>query len=283
MAAPPRPPGPASGDLVELGVRQSLPEYLRAIWAKRDFAWTVPLGELRAANQNTVLGSVWHLLNPLLLAAVFYLVFGVILDGRGQIDNFVGYLTIGILVFTFTQKSLLAGSRTIVANLPLIQSITFPRIVLPSSSVVGEAIAHVPALLTMLVVVLVTGELPHWTWVLIVPAFALQILFNIGLALISGRLTFHFRDTQNLLPFFTRLWMYLSAIFYSVDDRFEGTMRQVFELNPLYQFITINRDVLLADTVSGGRWLYAGGWALSMVVVGFFFFRAKESDYGRGY
>lgn len=282
MATRVRDPDGPHPDLQRLGVKPSMRQYLADIWAKRDFAWTVPMGELRAAHMNTVLGSAWHLLNPLLLAGVFYLVFGVFLGTNRGIDNFIAYLTVGILVFTFTQKSLAAGSRTIIANLPLIQSITFPRIVLPVSSVIGEAIAHVPALLTMLAVALLTGEPLHWTWLLLLPAFGVQCLFNLGIALVSGRLTFHFRDTQQFLPFVTRLWMYLSAIFYSID-RIPEQARPWFEINPAYLIITMHRDILLHQRADREVWMMAAAWAVAAAVLGFFFFRGKESEYGRGY
>lgn len=282
MATPLRDREAAHPDLKRIGVKPSLRRYLSDVWAKRDFAWTVPVGELRAAHMNTVLGSAWHLLNPLLLAGVFYLVFGVILGTDRGIDNFIAYLTVGILVFTFTQKSLAAGSRTIVANLPLIQSITFPRIVLPVSSVIGETIAHLPAVLTMLVVVLITREPLHWTWVLLVPALLVQLVFNLGIALVSGRLTFHFRDTQQFLPFVTRLWMYLSAIFYPIGI-VPGQLRPWFEINPAYLIITMHRDILIDQSVNPRIWALAAAWAVAASVIGFFFFRGKESEYGRGY
>lgn len=268
--------------LKQLGVKPSFRKYLADIWAKRDFAWTVPVGELKAMHMNTVLGSAWHLLNPLLLAVVYFLVFGVFFGARDTVDNYVGFLTIGILVFTFTQKSLAAGSRTLIANFPLIQSVTFPRIVLPFASVLGEVIAHLPAVLAMIVVVVLTGEPLAWAWLLLVPAVLLQAVFNLGIAFVSGRLTFHFRDTQQLLPFVTRLWMYLSGIFYTIDV-VPSEFRPAFELNPLYVFISLVRDALLDGRADGRTWLLAVAWAFALAVVGFFFFRGKETEYGRGY
>ncbi len=271
-------------DLIRLGVKPPLRVYLRDVWAKRDFATAGSFGDLRAQHQNTLFGGIWHLFNPLLLAAVYYLVFGVIFDAA-DIDgtSYAAFLVIGIFVFTFTQKSMAAGSRTVIANLPLIQSLQFPRIVLPFGAVMTEAIAQLPAIAMMLALVLATGEPVTLLWLLLVPAFALQALFNLGVALATARMTFHFRDTQQLLPYATRLWLYLSGVFYSAERIPAGWARTLFELNPVHAYIQLSREVLLLQAPQLRTWVIAGAWAVGTLLAGFWFFRAKEVDYGRGY
>lgn len=290
-AAPERGDGQRGGqpELLRLGVRLGLGTYLRHIWRTRDFAVTLPLGDLRAANMNTFFGSLWHLLNPLLLAAVYFLVFGVIFGGRGDMDNFVAFLIIGLFTYFFSQKSLIAGSRTVIANMPLMQSIAFPRAVLPISAMIGEGLAQLPAIAMMLVLVTVSvlviggGTLPNVLWLLVIPAFLLQAVFNLGLACVTSRLTFHFRDMEQVLPYTLRLWLYLSGVFYTIERIPEGWPRTVFQLNPLHQFIEINRDILLYGRVDLSRWLQVLAWSVTLLLVGFWFFRAKENEYGRGY
>jgi teichoic acid transport system permease protein len=271
-------------DLIRLGVKPSLRTYLREVWAKRDFTTTGSMGDLRAQNMNTLLGGVWHLFNPLLLAAVYYLVFGIIFDAADiEGTSYAAFLVIGIFVFTFTQKSMAAGSRTVIANLPLIQSLQFPRAVLPIGAVMTEAMAQVPAIGMMLLLVLLTGEPITFLWPLLLGAVALQAAFNLGLALATARMTFHFRDTQQLLPYFTRLWLYLSGVFYTAERIPAGWPRTLFELNPVHAYIQLSREILLFQAVEGRTWAIASAWSVGMLVGGFFFFRAKEVDYGRGY
>lgn len=271
-------------DLVRLGVKPSLRSYFREVWAKRDFTTTGSFGDLRAQHMNTLFGGIWHLFNPLLLAAVYYLVFGIIFDAADiEGTSYAAFLVIGIFVFTFTQKSMAAGSRTVIANLPLIQSLQFPRAVLPLSAVLTEAVAQLPAIAMMLVLVVFTGEPITPLWLLIVPAFAIQAAFNLGLALATARMTFHFRDTQQLLPYVTRLWLYLSGVFYGAERIPAGWPRTLFELNPVHALIQLTREVLLFQDPMARTWVIAVSWAALALVGGFFFFRAKEVDYGRGY
>lgn len=270
-------------DLVRLGDRPRLTAYLRDLWARREFALTVPLGELRALHMDTALGNSWHVLNPLISAGIYYLIFGVVLNARADVPNYPAFLVTGMFVYYYTQRTVAAGSRTVVTNMRLIQSLTFPRAILPIAAAVRESIAQGPVVLVLLGLVLLTGERPSWSWLGLLPAYALQAVFNAGVALAAGRATFHFRDIEQLLPYLLRLWMYLSGIFFTVDRIPEGWPRIVFELNPMYVFIRMARELLLEGGAHPTVWALATGWALCALVAGFVFFQRQEGQYGRGW
>jgi teichoic acid transport system permease protein len=278
----------ATRGLERIGTPLSLGEYLRRMWSRRDFVLTVPIGQLKAQNQNSLLGSAWHLLNPLLLAGVFYLVFGVLFDAQRDIDHFAAYLIIGIFVFTYTQKVMMSGARTIIANANLIKTISFPRACLPLAASLGEAAAQGAAFVAMAGVVMLTGVLPSPSWLLILPAFLLQGLFNAGLAFAAARLTFHYRDVEQLLPFVLRLWMYGSGVFFSLeyvtikaDAAGANWLGEAFQLNPLWVFMSLVRGALIGPSPGAGQWALAVAWSAGALVLGFLFFKANETDYGR--
>ncbi|MBW3620826.1 MAG: ABC transporter permease [Actinobacteria bacterium] len=272
----------------------SLRGYFADLWAHRDFLLTVPLGELRAQNQNSALGNAWHLLNPLLLAGVYYLVFGIILQASRGVDYYPAFLIIGIMTYSFVGKVVQAGARTVVSNLKLIQSIRFPRASLPLAATISETIAHGPALLTMFGLVWLTSLAeadlppigPSWGWLLVFPATALMAIFGLGLALITARATFHFRDVQQVLPYVLRIWMYLSGMFYPLSFVSERAgdrtwMVWLFQANPLWQFFRIFREALIEGRATPWVWGAATAWSVAVVVLGFLYFRANEAEYGR--
>ena len=121
-------------------------------------------------------------------------------------------------------------------------------------------------------------------WLLLLPVFTAQTLFNIGAACIVARLTDLFRDLQNVLPFVFRMLFYLSGVLYSVD-RFipSGPVRELFNFNPFYVWVTLARGPIMGEfpIVDPKLALIGSGWALVMLVAGFFFFRAGEHRYGR--
>src|SRR5665809_10482 len=103
-------------DLIPLGRSLPVRVYLRSLWDRRQFAMTVPLGELRAQHMNTVLGNIWHLLNPMLQVGVYFLVFKVLLGTDRGIDNFITYLAIGVFCFGYMQRSITECASSIIKN-----------------------------------------------------------------------------------------------------------------------------------------------------------------------
>lgn len=281
MADPPMAP---HADLIRLGRKPTWREYLRSIWARRQFATSVPLGELKAQNMDTVMGGLWHLLNPLLLVGVYYIMFGLILQRALEgTENYVTFLTIGIFVFFYSRKSIQAGAKSIVSNLTLIRSIRFPRAILPLAAVLGETVALGPAIAAMLAVVLLTGYWPQSGWLLIIPLFALQALFNFGAAMIVARVTDHFHDTQQFLGYALQMWFYLSGVLYPVETLItDPGIRALFLANPAYLFVTLMRDAVMQGTLRPHLLLYATVWSVAIFVIGAAFFRAREESYGRG-
>lgn len=274
---------PATG-LRRIGERPSTWQYLKDVWAHREFALALTMGELRSQNQDTLLGQAWHLLNPLLLVAVYWLIFGVVLDiTRGGVDNYVGFLIVGVITFNFTRTAVTSGARVIVKNRSLVQSISFPRAVLPLAAMMEEAASQLIAAGVMVVLLLMTGVVPSVTWPLLVPILVLQFVFSLGAAMTTARLTFHFRDVQQLLPYIMRILFYASGVLFPIEERLipSATVRLVLQLNPLNAFVTAARDVMMFETFDPFTWTVMIGWTLATGVFGFVFFRRAETEYSR--
>jgi teichoic acid transport system permease protein len=280
-------PTEAHPELRRVGVKLPLRDYIREVWRRREFAVTVPMGELRANNQDTALGQLWHLLNPLLLVGVYYFVFGVILqidERRGMdIDDYLQFLIVGVLTFNFTRSSVRSGARMIVKNRKLVQSINFPRAILPASAMVSETLSHFWAVPVMFAMLLFAGGSPNWGWFLIVPIVVLQAMFNLGIAMTTARLAFHFRDLQNLLPYLLRIWFYMSGVLYPVNpDLFPWpAFRIVMEINPAYAIVQASRDAFLDGVIDPYVWTIMVSWAVIGLLFGFWYFRRAENEYGR--
>jgi teichoic acid transport system permease protein len=284
----PKPAATPAG-LIRLGEQLSLAGYLKDVWRRRTFALENARGELRAQHMDTALGNAWHLLNPVLLIAVYYLVFDVILNATRGVENFIVYLTVGVLAYHWAQKAVTAGASTIVSNEGLIRSLSFPRALLPLSTAVQHTYAFIPSLAVMLVVALAFGERPGWSLVLIVPAFVLQVFFITGATLLAARAADAFRDTLNLLPFLFRLVFYGSGILYAVDDRFHDAFAYpivtfIFIVNPFYALVSVWRSAVMSSqpiASLGLLWVSASIWSVAILIVGFVVFRAGEAGYGR--
>ena len=274
-------PVAAGRPLIDLTARPSPRAYLREAWRRREFAIAVPAQDLRAQNMDTALGQLWHLVNPALLVGVYFLVFGLVIDTRRGVDNFLGFLIVGIVVFHLTQRVTLEASVSITQNFGLIRSIQFPRLLLPAASVNGQTAAFVPALALALVAVLATGDLPTLRWLLLPAVLVAQYAFNFGVALLVARLGASMRDLRQILPHLFRLLFYGSGVIFSVDAFVESSAwRRAFAFNPIYDVISCARWCLLGEPVSMSVVLGFVCWCSLMPVVGFWVFLRAEHRLG---
>lgn len=261
---------------------ERLGPYLADLAARRHYIWQVSVSELRARHMDTALGNLWHLLNPLLQITVYYLIFGVMLGTDRGTENFIAFLTVGVFAYGFTQRATMAGARSLTRNSGLIRLISFPRALLPITATLTEALASINVLAVTMAVVVVTGEQPSATWLLVVPIYVAQYVLTTGFALIAARAANHVADITQLLPFIFRLGFYASGVLFNVNAYVDNNgYRLLFELNPMYCFIELYRDVLLGYAVSWGIIISAACWTIGASVVGFLWFRAGEESYGR--
>ena len=248
-------------------------KYLSDLWDRREFAWYLAMGNLKARNASTTLGLLWWVLNPLLLGAVYFTVFGLIID-RSDLEGGLGFLPFllsGIFPFYFTQSSMTGGVNSIVSNTKLLTNLHFPRAILPISALMESFVGFMASLFVFFVVVgPVEGIWPSARTLWLIPIVVIHTLFNFGLSTLVARIAVQFRDLNNLVPYMTRLWLYLSPILYPpsmVAERGEP-LTTLYSFNPLVPILRMYRYALtgLSADVSSTL-LIAGFWAI--VIAGF--------------
>jgi teichoic acid transport system permease protein len=125
--------------------------------------------------------------------------------------------------------------------------------------------------------------LPTPFWLLLIPLFAVQAVFNLGGTFISARIGDAYADFGQILPYVFRILIYMSGAMYSVEQFISSALVQhLFELNPMYSFISLARGAVLGTPTTIGMYLSVAGWTVLLLVAGFIFFRANEHEYGRG-
>ncbi|MEV4287925.1 ABC transporter permease [Nonomuraea bangladeshensis] len=289
---------PESGSLAELarkhGLRPAIarprfPAYLRQLWERRHFILTYATSRNVSKYSGSALGQLWQVLTPLLNAAIYYVMFGLILGGSKNIPNYPAFLLTGMFVFTYTQRTVTAGAKSISGNLSLIRALHFPRASLPLAYTIQELQQLAVSMGVLLVIVLLTGEPISWFWLMVPVVLLLQTMFNIGAGLIMARLGASLRDLGQLLPFIMRTWLYASGVFFAIHDKVVGSaglpewVATAMYLNPAASFIEFMRDLLLTrHTPPSMVWLSCLCWAVVTLVGGFWYFWRAEDRYGRG-
>jgi len=269
--------------LHRVGARPSLHRYLADAWSRRDFAIAMAKYKIEAANQRNRLGMLWIFIKPTLNAVMYGLIFGV-LQGSNRPENFPMYVVIGVFLFEYFSTSMNNGAKSITGNGALVQSLAFPRITLPLSTVIQQLMTLVPMLGVMVVYILILGAPIRAEWLLMIPLVAIFTVFNLGVALIGARLTVHIRDLTQLLPLVTRILFYTSGVLFAIDRILAPYPWAValFDFHPLHEVLSIARGLLMPGVEFNPiYWLYFSVWALVVFVAGVLFFWAAEERYGR--
>lgn len=285
---PPAAIQPMSVDIRKLsrvGSRPGFLDYLVQLWDYRQFIFYDARARVQSGTRKDRLGSAWLLLNPVFNGLTYYVIFGLLLQTSRGIDNFVGYLVVGVFLFQFSAGAITAGARSIRNGKSVVQAFNFPRAALPLGANIRELLSAVPLILGMLllVVVIPPAETISLMWLLIIPAVFLQGVFNLGLGMILARIISRVHDVTHLLPFMIRAWMYGSAVFYSYE-RFvsDPTLLAIMKFNPLFNVIDIVRSCVLYNRLPAWEsWASLGVVALGVLLVGFVFFWKGEETYGR--
>lgn len=255
------------------------------MWGRRAFAVAMPMEEVRSSHQNTLLGNVWHLVNPLLSVGVYFLVFGLFLNARGGIENYVLWLMVGVFTFGLTSRSVLAGATSITDSLGLMRSMRFPRALLPLSIVIGRLLTFGFELLVLGLVAIATGEGVSARWLVLPLVIVLHTTFNLGGAFVAARLNDSYRDIQQLIPFVFRLLMYVSGVMfpirYYLGDDVNPWIERFVAWNPMVALLDLYRAAFLGSPVDWDSTLRLVLVSLGLLFFGFRYFRAHELDYGR--
>jgi teichoic acid transport system permease protein len=273
------------------GARPGLFEYVNQLWGRRHFILAFSQAKLTAQYSQAKLGQLWQVATPLLNALVYFLIFGLILKADRGFDRevYIPFLVTGVFVFTFTQSSVMAGVRAISGNLGLVRALHFPRASLPISFSLQQLQQLLFSMIVLFIITIGFGSYPKLSWLLIVPALALQFLFNTGLALIMARLGSKTPDLAQLMPFVMRTWMYASGVMFSIPVMLKGRpewIADILQWNPAAIYMDLMRFALIdgygEDYLPNHVWAVAAGWAVLVAVGGFVYFWKAEERYGRG-
>ncbi|MEU5256147.1 ABC transporter permease [Streptomyces longwoodensis] len=274
------------------GARPPLPEYIRQLWARRHFITAFATAKLTAQYSQAKLGQLWQVMTPLLNAAVYYFIFGVLLGTKRGVPDYIPFLVTGVFVWTFTQTSIMTGTRAISGSIGLVRALHFPRAALPISFCLQQLQQLLFSMAALVLILFIVGVPPAVSWVLVIPVLTLQFVFNAGASMVLARIGAKTPDIAQLMPFILRTWMYVSGVMWSIDNLLKQHhgwpvwLDDVLRANPAAVYIDLMRFALI-DSFHAGQlpphvWAWAVGWAVLAGVGGFIYFWKAEETYGRG-
>ena len=261
----------------KIGLPPLIP-YVRELWRRREFAREMSRTQLRAQHFNTAFGQLWLVLNPLMLAGVYFLLIYIIRGGASGVD-FFAHLLAGLFAYYFISDAIRLSAKSVVGGGRLILNTAFPRALLPLSSVITGFLRFIPTLVIYVPVHIIAG-LPfgaHLLW--IVPLVGLMFVLAAGASMLVSALQVYFRDVKNFLPYFLRVWLYSSPVLYYAHEVPDG-LAWILAVNPLGGLLTAWSDVIVGGAAPGWDSLaLAAAWAFGIFLLGGLFFVSREREF----
>jgi len=206
--------------------------------------------DLRARYRGSVLGFLWTFLNPLLMMAIYSLVFSVYM--RVQLPAYPAFVFAGLLPWTSFSSSLLRGANAIVESGDLLKKVYFPPQILPAVAVASALVNFVLSLPLLLAFLLLSGAGVDWTLLALPVPLAIQAVLSLALALGAAILSARYRDVYHLLASVLTLWFFLTPVLYPADAVPPG-LRALLVLNPMAPLTLAFQDVFYYH-----RWVDVG-------------------------
>jgi ABC-2 type transport system permease protein len=224
--------------------------------------------ELRIRYKRSLLGVWWTLLSPLLEMAALAVVFSQVFRFSSTDVPYVVYLLSGIVVAGLMRNVILRTASSLAENAQTLTRMRVPAEIFSLAAALEVAVNFLVSLLPLIAIILISGASVSPTAPLIVVPTALVLAFAFGIGLALAPPVARFLDTLALAGILLGLVVYLAPVFYPfsiVPERF----RFIVELNPLYHFLNIFRDMLYGDGVGGlDDYLIGGGYALAALAFG---------------
>jgi teichoic acid transport system permease protein len=252
--------------------------YIREAWRRRAFAFELSRTKLAAQHFNTVFGQLWLVLNPLMLACVYFVLVD-ILNGGSSRPGLFAHLVAGVFAYHLVSDAVRQAVRSVVSGGRLILNSAFPRVLLPLGSVISAVKRFLPTIVIYIPLHIASG-LPFGAQLLwVLPLLGLLVVMGTGLAMIVAALQVYFRDLKDFMPYLLRVWLFASPVLYFAEDMPEK-YRFLLDVNPLGQLLAAWSDVInLGGSPTAHQLLVGGGWAFGLLIVGFLFFVSREREF----
>ncbi len=264
--------------VIEAGKSES--HYWRNIWRYRElfvfFAWR----DILVRYKQTVFGIAWSIIRPLLSMIIFTIIFGKIAKLPSDGTAYPVLVYAAMLPWMFFASSLTAISNSLIGNVNLISKIYFPRIIIPTSTIIVNLVDFAISFAIYIILMIIYNVKISWH-IFSLPLFLLlAMLAVIGSGLLIAAMNVKYRDFKYIVPFIVQLGMYISPVGFS-SSVVPEKWRLLYSINPMVGVIDGFRWALLGGQVK----IYLPGILISIIltmilcIAGIKYFRSTEQSF----
>jgi len=253
-------------------------QYFRDLWSYRELFLFLAWRDILVRYKQTFFGILWAILRPFLTMIVFTVVFGKIAKMPSGGVPYPILVFAAMLPWQFFSSSLTGASASLLSNSNLLTKIYFPRIIMPTSSIILAFIDFLVAFVILGGLMIYYKYVPSWT-ILTLPVFILlAFLTAMGVGLLIASLNVKYRDFQQIVPFIVQFGLYISPVGFS-SQVVPQKWQLLYALNPMVGVIDGFRWAILGQPLNAASLLLSIIVSTGFMILGFWYFRKTERTF----
>jgi lipopolysaccharide transport system permease protein len=258
---------------------------LRELWAYRELLFFLVWRDVKVRYKQTFLGAAWAILQPLAAMVVFTIFFGRLARVGSDGLPYPLFSYAGLLPWTFFAQGLSQSSDSLVGSQNLIKKVYFPRLVIPTSSVLGGLVDFALAFVVLIGMMVWYRVVPSAAVAALPLLLLLAFATALGVGMWLSALNVQYRDVRYVVPFFIQLWLFVTPVIYPMSQVTAklaelGLPAWLYGLNPMAGVVEGFRWALLGTGRAPGSVLAASSAvAVALVVSGAYYFRRMEKTF----
>lgn len=249
---------------------------LASLWEYRDLLYFLSIRGIKIKYADSILGIGWAVLNPLIQALLFTVVFGNLAKLSSDGTPYILFSFTAMVVWTYFSGILTEATDSVLGNRGMIGKVYFPRLVLPLASVFNKFVDFAVAFLVLVMLLVYYAQAPSWTIIYLPILLAMLLLTSLGAGCLLAALAVQFRDVKYAMSFLVRILMYSAPVVYSVD-LIPRSWQILYAANPMVGVIEGMRSIFLQTRPFPWNWVAVGFLSATVIfLVGTFYFRRTE-------
>jgi lipopolysaccharide transport system permease protein len=247
----------------------------KEMFAYRELLAFLVWRDISVRYKQTILGSAWAILHPLILMSIFTFFFGPFVKLEGVNVPYPVFVFAGLIPWTLFSQGFAQAALSLVTQQNLLTKVYFPRIFVPTASAMVFVVDLMYSLLIYAVVLGIYGIVPNWTVVFVPLLVVLTLIATLGLGLILSALTVFYRDFRHLVPFLSQILLYCTPVIYPASI-LPPRYHLILAINPMFGIVPAYRSAILGLECDWASLAVSTASALFWLLIGIFYFRSTE-------
>lgn len=252
---------------------------LDEIWAYRELLFFLMWRDIKVRYKQTVMGVLWAVIQPFFTMVVFSLFFGRLANIPSDDLPYPIFAFAALVPWTFFSNALSMASNSLVNNANMVKKIYFPRLIMPTATVLAGVVDFILAFLVLMGMMAFFRIAPTANVIWLPFFLLLALVTSLGVSLWLAAMNVQFRDVRYIIPFLTQAWLFITPIAYP-SSLLEQPWRTIYGINPMAGVVEGFRWALLGtETAPGPIIIVSSVVAVLLLVGGAFYFRRMEKNF----